>query len=548
MSLHPNSDLTIPDETTHVARAAFPKANNPYMRMRDELGPVYSDEQFAGLFPSRGQPALSPARLALVTIMQFAEGLSDRQAADAVRARVDWKYALGLELTDPGFDASVLSEFRQRLLNGSMEELLFTTMVTRLREAGLLKCRGRLRTDSTQILTAVRTLNRLECVGEALRAALNTLATAAPEWLQSWVPHDWYERYARRFEEHRLPAGRAERYRLAEQFGRDGFSLWAHLFDEATPPELRAIPAVEALRQIWVQQFVVMEERLQWRAAKDLPPATLLIQTPYDVEARYSKKRQSEWIGYKVHLTESCDDELPHLILNVETTPAPTTDYEVTPLIHTHLRERALLPREHYLDSGYMTADHLLDAQALEIDLIGPVREDPSWQARANEGFDIAAFTIDWEAKQAHCPQGHTSCKWQVDTRPRVPVYQFRFSRSDCRACPVRAKCTKAANNIPRRLTIQFQPAFEALRAARQRQKEETFWQQYARRAGVEGTISQANAIADLRRARYIGLARTHLQHLCTALGMNILRLGAWFADLPRARTRISSFAALAPG
>src|SRR5437870_7467146 len=127
--------------------------------MLDVLGPIYDDTRFAHLFAARGRPVESPWRLALVTVMQFAEGLADAQAADAVRARIDWKYALALELTDPGFDSSVLCEFRQRLIAGNAELLLFETMLTLFREQGLLKAKGRQRTDSTHVLAAVQTLN-----------------------------------------------------------------------------------------------------------------------------------------------------------------------------------------------------------------------------------------------------------------------------------------------------------------------------------------------------------------------------------------------------
>jgi len=210
MSLRAPLVYCIPDETARVGHAAFPKGN-PYMRMRDTLGPIYTNPEFAPLFPKTGQPAHAPAQLALVTIMQFAEGLSDTQAADAVRSRIDWKYALALELTDPGFDASVLSEFRTRLLRGHAELLLFETMLTLFREQGLLKARGRQRTDSTHVLAAIQVLNRLECIGESLRHALNTLATVAPDWLRTWVPSTWFDRYGRRFENYRLPPGKPER-------------------------------------------------------------------------------------------------------------------------------------------------------------------------------------------------------------------------------------------------------------------------------------------------------------------------------------------------
>ncbi len=545
MSLHPADERTIPEETVRVARAAFPKGS-VYMRMRDVLGPIYTDGDFADLFPRRGQPAESPACLALVTIMQFAEGLPDRQAADAVRSRIDWKYALGLELTDPGFDASVLSEFRSRLLTGDPTQLLFERMLEQVRAHNLLKERGRARTDSTHILAAIRTLNRLECVGETLRHALNTLATVAPAWLQSWVPSVWFDRYSRRFEEYRLPPGKAERSALAAQIGADGTTLLRAIYAPDAPDWLRRIAAVDTLRQVWVQQFIVRADTLEWRTADELPPSALLIRSPYDGDARYSKKRQTEWTGYKVHLTETCEEELPSLITNVETTDATTTDYAMTPVIQAHLTQRELVPGEHLVDTGYMSADHLVTSRAQGIDLVGPVTLEKSWQAQADEGFDSTAFVIDWEAQQARCPQGHLSQKWQVHGGARTPLLHIRFSRTACRACPVRTNCTQSAT-LPRALTIYPQPLYEALQEARRRQQTAEFWQQYGRRAGMEGTMAQGNARADLRHARYIGLAKTHLQHLCTALGLNVLRLGAWLADVKPHTTHRSSFAALAP-
>ena len=408
MSMHAPLFYAIPEQTTQIAHAAFPKGN-PYMRMRDALGPIYLNPEFASLFAKEGQPAEAPAHLALITIMQFAEGLADEQAANAVRGRIDWKYALALELTDPGFDASVLCEFRKRLIAGNAERLLFETMLTLFREQGLIKAKGKMRTDSTHVLAAIQVLNRLECVGETLRCALNALASAAPDWLQSWVPAVWFDRYSRRFAEYRLPAERPARYALAEQIGADGRLLLRMLDEQSLPADLRELPAVVVLRQVWVQQFYATadDQPIRWRTADDLPPASLLISSPYDAEARYSKKRNTEWTGYKVHLTETCDDDTPNLITDVTTTPATTADFDVLPTIQDNLADRKLTPKEQIVDSGYVTADHLLSSRTNhQIDLLGPVAEDHSWQAKADNGFAAAQFVIDWDAKQAICPQG----------------------------------------------------------------------------------------------------------------------------------------------
>ncbi len=548
MSLHAPLFYQLPDETVRVAQAAFPKGN-PYMRMRDAFGPLYTNPEFAALFSTTGQPAEAPAHLALITIMQFAEGLSDAQAADAVRSRIDWKYALALELTDPGFDASVLCEFRKRLIAGNAELLLFETMLTLFRQQGLIKAKGRQRTDSTHVLAAIPVLNRLECVGETLRHALNTLATAAPDWLQSWVPAVWFDRYSRRFEEYRLPAEKPVRYALAEQIGADGHHLLLAVYAPTAPTWVREVPAVQLLRQVWVQQFYATsaDQPLRWRTAEDLPAAPVLISSPYDPDARYSKKRNTEWTGYKVHLTETCDDATPNLITDVTTTPATTSDFAVLPTIQDHLAERALTPAEQIVDSGYVSADHLVTSRNdHQIDLLGPVADDYSWQAQAGNGFAAAQFMIDWDAKQAVCPQGQQSVVWMERTdRHGHATTHITFSKPICAACARRPDCTQSAT-APRALLVRERDQYAALQAARQRQQTDLFKAQYARRAGIEGTISQGVHTGDLRRSRYIGYVKTRLMHLLLGAALNFMRVAAWLAETPRSRTRQSAFAALA--
>src|ERR687888_628967 len=210
MSLHPEPSGPVPEDTARVARAALAKGD-PYLSLRDEWGVFYTDAQFADLFTTRGQPAEAPWRLALVLVLQFVENLTDRQAANAVRSRIDWKYLLGLELTDPGFHFSVLSEFRDCLVTGEGVERLLDTLLIRCRELGLLKAYGQQRTDATHVWAAIRVLNRLELLGETLRATLNDLAMVAPDWLRGIAPPPWYERYGKRIEDTRLPQVEAER-------------------------------------------------------------------------------------------------------------------------------------------------------------------------------------------------------------------------------------------------------------------------------------------------------------------------------------------------
>jgi transposase len=534
-----------PEETVRVARAAFPRGNT-YMRIYDALGPIYSNPQFAPLFPKDGQPALAPAQLALVTIFQFVEGLSDRQAAEAVRGRIDWKYAMCLPLEDPGFDASVLPEFRSRLIARGAETMLFETLLAVLKEEQLVKPRSRQRTDSTHVLAAIHVLNRLELVGETLRHALNTLATVAPEWLRSWVPSEWFDRYSHRFEEYRLPDGPAARTVLAEQIGADGRRLLTTILETPELAWLLQVPAVKTLWRVWLQQFYAGDP-ISWRKAEDLPPSAVVVSSPYDPDARYSQKRETVWTGYKVHLTETCDEEMPNIVTDVATTPATTVDHAVTADVQQRLAARGLAPREHLVDTAYVTADHLVTSQTThDCTLLGPVQENYSWQTRAGEGFGAAQFVIDWEHEQATCPQGKTSKIWKptIDSGGHDTI-NIRFDYDDCRDCSVREKCVSSSRE--RALLIRPRPLYEALQEARARQKTDEFKAQYAARSGIEGTMSQGVGLGDLRRTRYRGLAKTRLLHLLIAAALNVLRVSAWLAERPRAHARCSSFARLAP-
>src|SRR5215469_14426979 len=285
----------VPEATARVAQAVFP-GGNVFMQVRDALGTIYTDEAFADLFPTHGQPAFSPWRRALVTIFQFLEGLTDRQAADAVRDRLAWKYALSLELTDPGFDHSVLAEFRARLIAGNAEQRLLDLFLERCREGGRILARGRQRTDSTHVLAKIRALNRTLRVAQTMVYILNVLAEVAPEWVLAHVPAEWVERYGKRLEEERLPKEEQERRQYANQVGADGWRLLAALQAPTTPDWMKTLPAVTTLCAIWEQQFEPLDQGGHWRPEQVLPGAQL-ITSPYDLDARNGKKRATVWTG-----------------------------------------------------------------------------------------------------------------------------------------------------------------------------------------------------------------------------------------------------------
>jgi transposase len=546
MSLHRQPIGEIPAETARVARAAFPKGS-VVMRLRDEFNALYQDEDFRRFYPTRGQPALVPWRLALITVFQFLEHLSDRQAADAVRARIDWKYALGLELTDPGFHFSVLAEFRGRLVAGQAEHLLLDTMLERFKARGLVRARGRQRTDSTHVLAAVHDLHLLELVAETLRATLDDLAAIVPDWVRAIAQPAWFERYGRRVEDYRLPKSQEKRHALALEIGADGFCLLDALDAPTAPATAQTVPMVQTLRDVWRVHYARDDGRPRWRAGTELPPVGERLQSPYDPEMHYSTKRQIEWSGYKVHVTETCDADTAHVITHVKTCPAMQQDMTSTAEIHARLAAKDLLPAEHFVDSAYVDAALLVSSRRDHgISLQGPVRSVSTWQGRMGQGYDLPHFVIDWEGQQVTCPQGKLSVTWRPargdDGSPRINA---RFSRTDCGACAVRTLCTPAKDA---RRSIYFHPReeYEALNAARARMRDAAWKARYHVRAGVEGTLSQGVRAFGLRQSRYIGLAKTGLQEVCIAAGMNVSRIVHWLDGPPRAKTRVTRFAALA--
>ena len=546
--LRPDNSRDIPKMTKEVANACFPKGNI-YIKLRDEIGTLFVDEQFWKLFPPQGQPAMSPWRLALITVMQFMEGLSDRQAVDSVAARIDWKYLLGLELTSSSFDNSVLSEFRTRLLNGSPEKIFLDTLLGICEERKWIRKRGAIRTDSTHVLGAIRATNRIVCAEETLRYALNGLANLVPEWLKENVPPEWGHLYIRRAGSTRMPKGTKERLEIATCIGRDGHWLLDMVFGDDNVSWLRDTPMIEILRRVWIQQYYIHDDgEVIYREKKSLGTTNALdfISSPYDLDARYAKKFTTSWIGYKAHITETCDTDLPYLITNVSTTKGPVADTKKVGAIHENLKDEGRLPDAHLVDMGYISSQNLLQSEKIYgVDLIGPIRKDEKWQARTESGFALSDFDIDIDGQRAICPEGKECSSWARTIDNGKDTVKIKFSSKDCRVCKSRHLCTKSTR---RTLTLRKPEEYLAILKARKRAKNEGFKNVYNRRAGIEATISWATRSFGLRKARYSGIEKTSLQHVVIATALNLNRIYYWLEERERTDTRISAFGRLMKG
>lgn len=519
MCLKAQAPWPMPVEIATVGEALL-RDDSPYRLVGDKLFTRLSDTDFADLYSSEGKPGISPVILAFVTVFQFMEKLPDRQAAEAVRIRLDWKYALHLPLTYTGFDYSVLSEFRNRLLVHEAEGRVFDQLVNEFRAWGLITARGRQRTDSIAMLTKVRHLSRLELVVETLRLAVEAMLKADRAWSERVIPPSWEARYGERFVMQRHP--REEWTTYDQQVGPDGQWLIERLVEADVPAEIQTLSEVHVLKTVWLQQFQETGAKIAYQPGTTYDGCAQ-IQTPHDPDARYSKKRVQEWVGGKVQVTETDDEDQPHLITDIAATCSSRTDYTALPEIQARLQERQCLPAQQYADSGYLSGPNLAHSTDYGIDLIGPVFSVVSQQSKIPKGITTDQFEIDLENLQARCPGGFAA---QPDFGWAGKI-RFRFPVAICAKCALRPRCCTGKGG--RTLCVGL--TYPLLQAARQRQTTEAFKKDYHQhRSGVEGCLSSLVRGHGLRVSRYISHRKRHLQALFSGAAANLKRVAHWLA------------------
>jgi transposase len=509
----------VPADTAALGERLFPPANL-YRQIGERFDQLFPNEQvFAPLYDSQGRGAIPPLLVALVTVFQMLEQVPDRQAAEWVVSRLDWKYALHLPLDYAGFHFTDLSAFRARLLSGQQEQLVFEQLLERLKGLGLVHAHSQIRSDSTHLLGVVARLSQLELVAESLRLAVQAVVRADEAWGQAQLPASFRERYGVRLNEFGLSPNQV-RERL-EQVGQAAFWFLEQLEQAAEP--LRHLSEVETLRQVLAQQFP---------GGSDSPPAAKrpqgreVLESPHEPEARRGTKRAQSWIGYKGQVSETCADGEPHLVVDVDATGALENDSQQLAPIQQRLKRRGLPPAEHFIDQGFMSAALLYRTLQEGLRLMGV----PLADTQSAPGFRQADFQIDEAARQATCPAGQRCATWSehpVAEAPQ-PQVQLRFPGQACQACAFWGVCTKS----PQGRSLTLSPFREVLRQRRAEAQTEEFQEQMHRRAGIEATLSELVRRYRLRRARYRGLAKLRLQAFFTGVAINLARLARWWAAL----------------
>ena len=502
-------------------------ADDPYKLIGDTLYEQYYDEDFADLYPNEGQPGLSPVLLAFVTVFQSLENLPDRKAARMVAMRDDWKYALHLPFDTDGFDASVLCEFRKRLLTYDAEARVFDAVLTQMKALGLLKARGTQRTDSLSLLSRARHLGRLELVIETMRCALRALLDADADWLRAVIPVEWAERYRHHCRDERHSD--TERATLSGLIGDDGQRLLTLLDAADAPPDLKELPSIGVLRSVWQEHFELRDGTWQFRTPGSYKGSER-IQTPYDPEARWSAKRGNGWVGYKLQVTETDDAELPHLLTDIAVTSSLEDDRTALTAIAERQQARDVQPSQRYVDSGYVSGPTLIAADQRQEQLLGPAREASSPQARLTNGLTHKDFQIDLEHRTATCPQGHAGTAKDFvgkgDSGDRGTT--FTFQKQHCRVCLLKERCVTGKQQQRFLVVRETYPRLQQARAEQHTAAFKAAYRQH--RPGVEGCLSTLVRGQGIRICRYIGRAKNHLRALFVGVAVNLARAAAWLA------------------
>jgi hypothetical protein len=514
------------------ARQIFPLL----LQARPALQQAYCDDN--------GRPGLEPVVLAGVTVLQFLEGIPDREALQMLRYHVGWNFALNLTLGQPLFHPTSLVYFRNRLGEKKLSHVVFAQILEGLVQAGLVERRGKQRLDSTQMLGLVARMSRLECVRETLRLALEELdAKAGPFAKPGWWPLLWERSVASKLDY------RAEAPALKEkmnQAGADALTLlqWAAKLSDASLAQGRQM---QLLQRVFDENF--QGEGPGAPAQKEAQPAGA-VHNPHEPQAQWAAKGQGkhkkEHVGYKIQVAESVTTEplapgepTRSFLTGMATQSAIASDEAGAEQIEQEQAAMGLdQPAEQYVDSAYISGQRLAQAKAEGRDVIGPAQAAP----RRDDRFTSEDFQVNVEERRAQCPAGKpsTQCSRLEEKEGDKVNYRFEWSYH-CKNCPLRARCVGPGQAHRTLVVGQYH---SHLQARRQEQKTTAFQEKSRRRNAIEGTQSELVRAHGLRRARYRGLDKVRLQNYFIGAACNAKR---WIRRIAWEMRRAAIGAKLSP-
>lgn len=507
---------TIPESIRQAGEVLLPQ-NHPCRFLGEHIQEFLTEDDFATLYSTAGRPGVSPIVLAIVTILQFMEKLPDRRAAEQVVMRIDWKYALHLELLYLGFHYSDLCNFRKRLEENNAIMGVFDKLIAYLVDMKWIEKRGKQRTDSTHILANVKRLSVFELRRESLRLALKELFQTNPEWVKTHLSEAFAEAYAFSLNTYHMSETKLKE---AEKQVEQDLKHFIETVETQGKPEFKELIRVRMAQKVAKQspKCIDPSEFPDWKDEVAFPEGE--IRSPHNPEARYSKKRDLVWVGEKAQITETVTEDGKNFITDVLVTPANVSDIGVLETIQDRVQAHGIEISEQYVDKGYMSADKILTSAEKGIDLRGEVQDSASCK---DDGVQLKDFQVDIAGRKAICPMGKESVRWSEPTGTKGVKYRASFGKQ-CQLCPLFGKCTER----PSGRNIDISANHDTLQQRRREQKTEEFKQEMKQRAGIESTISEAVRGHGLRKSRYRGTAKMQLQAAFTGVAINVKRLAKW--------------------
>jgi transposase len=505
----------IPEDTREVVERLL-KDSSLYGYLGEHAPEMLNEEMMQGWYSPEGRPGLPPLLMMLVSIFQYVEKLPDRQAAEMAVMRLDWKYALRQMLGWTVFHYSDLCNFRKRLLANQAEASVFEQVLKHLQTQGYVKAKGKQRTDATHVLGQVAWLSRLELVWETLRMALEGIVSRDARWVMQHLPPSFITEHSQKRYDYRL---KPEAVKVAMQQAGEA-TAWLLQVVDAAQLSWADDEAIQVLRRVLDEQFERgTDGQLQTRPDKDACGDVLV--SPHERSARFGRKGETNWQGYKLQVSESIEEQ-GGFITDVAVTTTLETDQQALVSIQARLAAHDLTPAQQYVDKGYVSTHNIVNSVAQGIDLRGRVGDDTSAHP---PGFQQADFQFDFATRQATCPMEQRSISWREYSQVRNGVAAEVNFGKQCRTCS--AFHAQACTTTPRGRRLYLNPHLPILLARRAEVLTEPFQRDMRLRQAIESTLSECIRAHGARYARYRGLSKVALQMFFMASALNLKRLAA---------------------
>ena len=502
--------------SAHIVMKDFLKPSDPMQMFSKELFPIFNDESFEDCYSDVGRNGRSPSFLAMVTLLQWKESLSDDETVKAVNTRLDWKIALHLEVAAKDiFEASTLCVFRKRLIENDKMCIIFDTLLNQIKKKGFIRDHAKQRIDATHVVKHLNRISTTDLLYRAVKWVVIEIGKADPEYYNKIIPDDIQERYSKDFSSFGL--SKEKRGDRQAEIVEDGFRIKRIIQDNPaeTLKELKQLVIMETIfsenviiriKEVGDKEFIEVEEIVT-------PKQTIF--TPDDPTLKLGKKGKTSWVGEKWHVVETAEKGEVNFIVGMIQQAANENDNKILPKLKEMNDEMGLKPDKTYADTNYISRTAIMEFEERGERLMGYVQKDTSAKP---EGFKLEDFKIDMDTLTAICPKG---IKSEKHIKNGGSNHSIIFPKNECMVCSFFKDCVTGKQ---KKRVLVVGKGYGYFRKRRDEQKTAEFKSEMSVRAQVEGTISESVRFHGLRKIKYKGTEGRQFQYLMTGAAVNFKR------------------------